>query len=270
MKYLSKILPVSIILVLAMSLSPKKDYDITPADFGVKYKDMSIDTKDGHKLKAWYFTPSKKSGTLIIISHDGQGNMSSMIEYASNFVSLGYNVLTYDYRGFGGSSDFKINPKFVVYPQFAQDLNAVITYMQKRAGITQVFLFGKGMGGALSICAAAGRRDVQKAIADSPWDELNNYQKTLKELKSEDVMIPLAYERADLDPQFALTGKYAKVSRYLLINGADDQVFTGKMMKKLAKLNPNVDMHTVKKATAETTFSQDKTAYFEAIKEFIK
>ncbi len=254
-----------------MSLNPQKDYSVTPAEFGVAYRDMSFTTKDGLNLKAWYFTPEKTSGTVVILSHDGSGNMASMIEMASYFTSAGYNVMTYDYRGFGGSDDFKINNSFVVYPQFAQDLDAAVDHVQKMYGVTRVFLYGKGMGAALSIGVAASRRDVQKAIADSPWDELNNYQKLMKDIKKEDVMIPLAYDKQLLEPQFALAGKYASTSRYLLINGADDQVFTTKMMKQLAKVNSNnVEVATIKKADYSTTFSSDKNAYFEVIKNFIR
>jgi len=257
--------------IVFFALKPEKEYSVTPAEFGVKYRDVTFETKDGLTLKAWFFSPKKKSGTVIVISHDGDGNMSSMIEMASYFTSAGFNVLTYDYRGYGGSAAFKINNKFVVYPQFAKDLDAAINYVHKSHGITRVFLYGKGIGAALSIGACSGRRDVQKVIADSPYSDLNSYQKALKEIKGEDVMIPLAYDKLLLEPKYALAGKFAKTSKYLLINGGNDKIFTTKKMKALAKINKtNVSIHSVKKATYSTTFSQDKDAYFEAIKSFVK
>jgi dienelactone hydrolase len=271
MKYIGLFILIITLSVVLTSLRPEKDYAITPAEFGVKYSEVSFKTKDGLNLKGWFFSPEKKSGTIVVLSHDGEGNMSSMIEIASNFTSLGYNVLTYDYRGFGGSDDFKINNQFVIYPQFAKDLDAAIDFAHASYEVNQVFLYGKGIGASLSICAASGRRDVQKAIADSPYDELNNYQKLIKEIKGEDIMIPLAYDKSQLDPQFALSGKYAKTSQYLIINGAEDQLCSVKILKSLAKINPdNVQLNTVKKADYSTTFSSDKTAYFKVISEFLK
>lgn len=259
------------ISAISISLKPEKEYSVTPAEFGVKYREVSFDTKDGVKIKGWFFSPAKKSGTVVVISHDGEGNMASMIETASYFTSAGFNVLTYDYRGFGASGDFKINNKFVVYPQFAKDLDAAIDFAHKSYGITRVFLYGKGVGAALSIGACSGRRDVQKVIADSPYKDLNTFQKDMKAIKGVDVLIPLAYDKLLLDPVSALGGKYAKTSKYLLINGGDDLVFTTKKMKALQKINKtNVEVFTVKKAVYATTFSNDKSAYFERIKEFVK
>ena len=271
MKKSAFITVIALISVVFISLKPEKEYSVTPAEFGVKYRDVTFETKDGLTLKGWFFSPAKKSGTVIVLSHDGEGNMSSMIEMASYFTSAGYNVMTYDYRGYGESAAFKINKKFVVYPQFAKDLDAAINYAHKSYGITRVFLYGKGIGAALSIGACSGRRDVQKVIADSPYSDLNSYQKAVKTIKGEDVMIPLAYDKLLLEPIYALAGKYAKTSKYLLINGADDKIFTTKSMKALAKVNKtNVEIHTVKKATYENTFSNDRAAYFEAVKAFIK
>lgn len=270
MKYKLSLLAIVILTVMNTALKPEKKYEVTPAEFGLQYRDVTIETKDGLKLKGWFFQPAKKSGTVIVLSHDGDGNMSTMIEIASYFITAGYNVMTYDYRGFGESDNFSISTKFVVYPQFAKDLDAAIDFAHKTYGITQVILYGKGMGAALSIGAGSGRRDVQKVIADSPWDELNNYQKMMKEIKGEDVMIPLAYDKQLIDPRYSLAGKFAKTGQYLLINGSEDQIFTTKIMKSLAKINSgNVQVNTIKKADYSTTFSTDKTAYFDAISAFL-
>ncbi len=270
MKKFTVLLLITTISVVIMSLKPEKEYTISPSDFGVKYRDVSFATKDGVNLKGWYFSAEKTSGTVVVLSNDGEGNMSTMIEMASYFTSAGFNVLTYDYRGFGGSDDFKINNNFLIYPQFASDLDAAIDFAHKTYGISRVYLYGKGIGASLSICACSARRDVQKAIADSLYSDLNSYQKAVKTVKNEDVMIPLAYDKMLLEPKYALAGKYANTSKYLLINGDDDLLFTSKEMKNLAKINnDNVEIQSIKKADYTNTFSKDKAAYFEIIKAFI-
>lgn len=266
------LLSLSILFIMvSVALKPIKKYETKPDSLGLKYLEQNITTKDGVVLKAWYFTPKKKSGTCIVMSHDGDGNMVKMLEKASYFLSAGYNVMTYDYRGYGESSPFEIQSNMIVYPQFAKDLDAVIDFAHKKYGITRVFLYGHGIGASLSIAAAARRRDVQKAIAESPYVDLNAYQKRMMEVAGQDVKIPLAYNKMDLDPLYALEGKMAKISKYLLINGNEDPLHTSKDMKSLAKINKgNVEIYTVKKANYVNCFSKDKVAYFERIKAFIQ
>ena len=137
----------SVILVVT-ALKPEPKFAASPADFGMKYRDVEFKTSDGLTLKGWYFNPKNQSGTVVVISHDGDENMAKMIELASYFTTLGVNVLTYDYRGYGNSDAFQINNKFFIYGQFEKDLQAAIDFARKGCGtISQVFLYGKGMGG---------------------------------------------------------------------------------------------------------------------------
>ena len=93
----------SIVLILALlfsfaafSLEPSREYAVTPADYGIDYDEVTIQTSDNMNLHGWYFKTKETSYKMIIISDDGNGNMADLIEIATNFVSIGYNVLTYD------------------------------------------------------------------------------------------------------------------------------------------------------------------------------
>lgn len=253
-----------------MSLQPVKEYANNPSEFGLAADEVTFATKDGITLYGWYFKSKKVSGTTVIISHDGNGNMANSIEVASMFLDLGFNVLTYDYRGYGKSGYFNIDTNFVLYGQFTKDIDAAVDFIQKKSNVTRVYLYGKGIGAALSIGCGAARRDVMKVIADSPFNSLDEYQKDLKAVAGKDVKIPLAYDKNLVDPAIALTGKLANLSKYLLICGDLDPVHTDKNMKSLQKLDKtNIEVHTVKKANYQTTFSTDKAAYTARLKEFM-
>ena len=254
-----------------ISLKPESKFEVTPAEFGLKYRDVEFKTADGLTLKGWYFNPKTQSGTVVILSHDGEGNMAKMIELASYFTTLGVNVLTYDYRGFGSSDVFEINQKFFIYGQFEKDLTAAVDFTKKLNGISQVFLYGKGMGAGLSIGVGAARRDVMKVIADCPYTNLNDFQKKYKEVKGEDILIPLAFNKEMLEPQYALAGKFANLTKFLFVYGDKDLLYTTKDMKELAKINKDqTETYVVKGADYSSTFSTNKEAYFEQIKAFIK
>ena len=82
-------------------------------------------------MNAWFFELPKKSTNWVVISGSGDGNMGDYLEIVNSFISAGYNVCTYDYRGYGNSSDFTIDPDLFIYPQFITDLNAVLDYLRK-------------------------------------------------------------------------------------------------------------------------------------------
>ena len=124
-------------LVLSMAsfssfaLAPSKEYKVLPSDFGLEYKEVSVPTADGLKLNTWIFKATTDSKKYVIISDDGNGNMADNMEVIGQFLSLGYHVIAYDYRGFGKSDSFNINQKFFIYAQFAKDLQAELDYLRK-------------------------------------------------------------------------------------------------------------------------------------------
>ena len=114
-----------------MALNPKKTYDMRPEKYGMTYKEEKVPEKDGAILNAWFFEAKNKTTNWMVISGSGDGNMADNIEIASQFLSAGWNVCLYDYRGYGESSEFEVDPDIFIYPQFTFDLNAVLDYLRK-------------------------------------------------------------------------------------------------------------------------------------------
>src|SRR6185436_6221636 len=110
----------------ASALSPSREYKVKPEKYGMTYKEEKIPTKDGASLNAWFFETSKKTTNWMVISASGDGNMADNIEIAGQFLSAGWNVVLYDYRGYGSSSEFPIDADTYIYPQFTSDLNSVL------------------------------------------------------------------------------------------------------------------------------------------------
>ncbi len=254
------------------ALKPEKEYKVKPDEFGLNYEKITIPTKDGMQLAAWMYKPSGEPRKVIIISHSGDGNQSNMIELASHFVTLGYTVVTYDYRGFGESSEFKINLNFYIYAQFEKDLNAVIDYVHKyHAKLKQMDLYGIGMGAGLSLAVGANRVEVNKIIADSPYTTLEGIQKKIKDVKGTDVMIPLAFDKYILEPEYALPERGKNLFGVLVIYGEKEEVYAQldvRRVRKAAKCP--TEEYKALGATFETTFSSNKAKYFDVVKNFLK
>ena len=255
------------------ALNPSKTYAATPADYGMDYKEVSIETSDKLMLKGWFFNSKANPCKTIILSDDGDGNMSDMIEIASNFLSLGYNVLTYDYRGYGQSADFQINTKFYIYSQFEKDLNAAVDFVIKYHSTCKIIhLYGLGIGAGLSIGVGANRREVTKVIADSPYGTFEGIQKQFKETKSINVLLPLGYNKVNMEPQYALESKGEQLTGVLFIAGELNDIYTQKSIKELAKIKSSISALYIAKSASmiSDNYSSDKTSYFNAIRKFLK
>jgi len=274
LRNMKKIIIISLIVftsITVFALNPRRDYPVTPAKFGLDYEEVTIQTSDKLNLHGWFYKTRSVSYKIVIISGNGTGNMSDLIEVASNFVSLGYNVLTYDYRGYGQSSDFEIDTNFYIYAQFEKDLSAAIDYVKKyHAKIKTINLYGTGIGAGLSISVGVNS-SVFRIIADSPYSTLEGIKKRIKETKGIDVLLPLGYDKYMLEPFFALESKGATVNSILFIAGDNDPIYSPKDMKELAKIQKNRSKtFFVKGANNTTTFSIDKNAYFKEIKSFLQ
>ena len=258
--------------ITCFALNPSREYAVTPAEYGMTYEDISIPTDDGLILKGWFFkTTAVNSFKIIIVSDDGEGNMADNIELISNLVSLGYNVISYDYRGYGKSNDFSINKDFFIYAQFQKDIEAALDYVKKyQSKMRNVNLYGIGIGAGLSLAVGANHPEVSKIIADSPYSTFEEMKEIIKTVNNTDALFPLGYNKNFLEPKYALETKGGALSGILFIAGEEEKIFTPKIAKKLSNIRGGISsVYLVKDATAATTFSSNKSKYFSEIKKFL-
>jgi uncharacterized protein len=256
------------------SLNPSRTYAAKPGDFGLEYEEVSITTSDNLILKGWLYKPQQPTLKMIILSGSGDGNMADLIEIASNFVTLGFNVLTYDYRGYGESADFTINNNFFIYAQFEKDLNGAIDYVRKyHSKMKIVDLWGKQVGAGLSLSVACNRKkdEIFQVIADSPYATLEGIKKNIKDYSGKEVLLPLGFNKYMLEPYYALESKGTMIYNALLIAGETEAVYSVSVMKELNKVQKTrTQTIIIKGVNSAETFSTNKNKYFEDIRTFLK
>lgn len=262
----------ALLCVSSFALNPSRKYAAKPGDFGLNYEEVSIETEDNLTLKGWLYKPAETSYKMIILSDDGDGNMADLIEIASNFVSLGFYVLTYDYRGYGESADFTINNNFYIYAQFEKDLQGAINWVRKYQSKMKIIdLYGVGIGGGLSIAVGTSRTELHQVIADSPYSTLEDMKKRIKEKRNIDVLLPLGFNKYLMEPYYALESKGTNLYSVMFICGEYDDLATPDDMKNLVKVQKNRStLYIVKGVAGRETFTKDKNAYFEEIRNFLK
>lgn len=252
--------------VTSNALNPSREYKTKPEKYGMTYKEEKVQTKDGATLNAWFFESPKKTTSWMVISGSGDGNMADNIEIASQFLSAGWNVAMYDYRGYGSSSEFPIDPDTYIYPQFLNDLNAMLDYLRKSRAIMKFDLYGQNIGAGISLGVGSNRPETRKMIADGPWTGLELMKKKYKEKKGKDLIIPFGYDK-NYEPMYACDKTRTNIKGVLLIVSPQDEMLNPTDMKLLHCVTQTYTV-TASPSNSEN-FSTDKNAYFEKIAKFL-
>jgi len=267
MKKITCLLLLAAVAISVSALSPSREYKVKPDKYGMVYKEEKVPTKDGANLNAWFFELDKKTTNWIVISGSGDGNMADNIEIAGQFMSIGWNVAMYDYRGYGSSSDFNIDADTYIYPQFITDFNAVLDYLRKTRAVTKFDLYGQNIGAGLSIGVGANRTETRKIIADGPWTGLEQMKKKFKEKKSKDVIIPFGFDKT-YEPVYAFDKARTHLKGILAIVSNQDEMIRQEDMKFVKGITST---HVVAASPSNAkNFETDKNAYFERVKKFLE
>ena len=134
----------------SMIFFPYATLDQTPAEWGLVYEDVFVDTEDGVRLHGWYI-PRHGSKQALLFFHGNAGNISHRGASVEIFHRLGLNVFIFDYRGYGKSQG-KPDEKGLY-----KDARAAWRYLSKERGFGQeeIILFGRSLGGAVAAELAA-------------------------------------------------------------------------------------------------------------------
>ncbi len=171
------------------ALKPTREWVATPDSLGLRYQTVALTTPDHAQLVSWVVEPAANvpdRHTTMVLAYGDAGNMSQWLYQAQALAKGGYRVYLFDYRGFGPSADFAIDPQRLYYPEFATDLRTALAdarqrYRHSRTGIV-AFSMGTIMGAEV---AAAGHCDffIAEGYVASPQRlvaaQLQRFQKTV-------------------------------------------------------------------------------------------
>lgn len=121
---------------------------------------VTFSTADHVNLTGLLYGQSK---TVVICSHMNSSSLAGWRDSGmpERIAALGYQVLLYDFRGYGGS-DGEADPSLLNV-----DLNAAISFARKQ-GATRIILMGESMGGAASLAVAAKTPVEALVLLSSP------------------------------------------------------------------------------------------------------
>lgn len=129
---------------------PDRRYHATPRDADMPFEDLRLSTPDGETIAAW-FVPTAGATRTVLLCHGNAGNMADRLIFMRQFQRFGYDVMAFDYRGFGRSTGRPDEHGTYLDAQTAWDY----LVEQKGREPRDVIVWGESLGGAVAIDLAS-------------------------------------------------------------------------------------------------------------------
>jgi fermentation-respiration switch protein FrsA (DUF1100 family) len=125
---------------------PEPDWIATPDHLGMEAEEIYLTPEPGVQLHAWFFPHPSPSATLLFC-HGNAGNVSHRLENVFYLLQTGFQVLLFDYRGYGHSSGQPSEAGLY------RDAFTAWTHLVARAGnsAAPLVIFGRSLGGAVAV-----------------------------------------------------------------------------------------------------------------------
>jgi hypothetical protein len=104
---------------------------------------VDITTEDGLTLTGWFITPSKPKAAMLVLNGNA-GNRADRTPLAYALVEVGYAVLLFDYRGYGGNQGVPSEEGL------AMDAAAAFRALVEVSDADHLVLLGESLGSAVA------------------------------------------------------------------------------------------------------------------------
>ena len=123
-----------------------------------------FNSADGTRLNGWFFASQSKPATAtIIFCHGNGGNISSVGWMGQRFAKHGFNVLLFDYRGYGASDGVAADESGLY-----ADGDAAVAFVVNNKGVRpeQIILYGHSLGTTV-VADVASRGNYGAVVLES-------------------------------------------------------------------------------------------------------
>jgi pimeloyl-ACP methyl ester carboxylesterase len=134
-------------LLNAMLFFPSRTIAGSPADAGLAYRDLRFETDDGERLHGWWVSRRAPRLGHVLLCHGNAGNVGDRVLHAALLAAAGFDVLAFDYRGYGHSSG-KPSEQGTY-----RDARAALACLLRQPDVdpSRVLYVGESLGGAVAI-----------------------------------------------------------------------------------------------------------------------
>lgn len=150
----------------------------TPDEVGLAYEDvwipLSPNASDKAKLHGWWM-PNHSSrifpaeNRTLLLCHGNYGNVSYNVNRCRFYHSLGFSVLSFDYRGFGLSPSNDPSEQ-----KTYEDAEAALSYLiqERQIAPNKITILGHSLGGAIALNLATHHPEIHSLIVESSFTSM--------------------------------------------------------------------------------------------------
>ncbi|MDH5393103.1 MAG: lysophospholipase [Gammaproteobacteria bacterium] len=152
-------------------------FDIKKTD--VVYENIALLAEDGTQLHGWWLPHTNSEfKAVIVFLHGNAGNVTYHLGNALWLTRHGFDVLLFDYRGFGfsqGQADLS---------GVMKDISAAIHYSFERNNKQKVIVAGQSLGASIGMYAVAQAANKDKVSAFLAISGFSDYQQIARDVLS--------------------------------------------------------------------------------------
>jgi pimeloyl-ACP methyl ester carboxylesterase len=129
---------------------PAREIARQPGEVGLLARDVAVDTDDGERLHGWLVASQRPSRGHVLLCHGNAGNVGDRVDHAKVLSRAGFDVLLFDYRGYGRSSGRPSEEGTY------RDARAARKALLRQDGVDEarVLYLGESLGGAIALALA--------------------------------------------------------------------------------------------------------------------
>jgi uncharacterized protein len=217
--------------------------------------DCWMTTEDGVKLHGW-FLPADSAIATLVMSHGNAGNISNRYALMAALRQNGFNVLMFDYRGYGRSDGTPSEEGIYIDGRTAFDYAAKLPQVDSQ----KIVLWGTSLGGVVAVDVAA-KRHAAGMILESTFT-------SAADMAAEHYSFILRYVlRIQLNSIEKIVQIHTPV---LLMHGNKDRTVPIRLGKELyAAANEPKEFYEITGADHNNTFMAGGATYLQRVSEFV-
>jgi fermentation-respiration switch protein FrsA (DUF1100 family) len=147
---------------------PMHELVLTPDQIGLRHEEVEFAAADGVRLHGWFLPAQAPRRGSILFLHGNAQNISTHIASVAWLPADGFDVLLFDYRGYGRSEG---SPSLSgLHLDFEAALQALLA--RPEIDPDRVVVFGQSLGASLAITALVGsprRQQVRALIVEGAF-----------------------------------------------------------------------------------------------------
>lgn len=156
---------------------PDRNVYRLPSQAGLDYEEVRFTARDGTRLHGWFIPAEGEAIGTVVHFHGNAQNMTAHFSFVAWLPAEGFNLLTFDYRGYGGS-DRKEPTRRGLF----KDGVAALDYIRHRDDTdpNRVVVLGQSLGGAVAL-SVVGRKHPDGVRAVAVDSSFYSYQSMVRD-----------------------------------------------------------------------------------------